>query len=95
MQMKFGMIALLLGAAGLFFYSIEPADATMYVDSEERRSTMFGTFLFTSIMMGALGLILAFMARRSIEIEQETEPSSMVVPQIKQESNIVRHIIAA
>ena len=93
--MKLEMIALLLGAAGLAFYPIGPADATMYVDSAERRSTMFGTFLLISVMVGVLGTIFACMARSSVPSEPEMEPSSMVVPQIKQESNIVRHIIAA
>ena len=93
--MKVGMIALLLGAAGLVFNPIEPADATMYVDSEERRSAMFGTFLLISVMLGALGMLIAGMARSPVPIEQEMEPCSTVVPQIKQESNIVRHIITA
>ena len=93
--MKAGMIALLLGAAGLVLYPIGPADATMYVDSEERRSAMFGTFLLIPVMLGALGILFVCMARSSVPIEPEMEPSSMVVPQIKQESNIVRHIITA
>ena len=93
--MKVGMIALLLGAAGLVFNPIEPADATMYVDSEERRSAMFGTFLLISVMLGALGILFAGMARSSVASEPDMEPSSMFVPQIKQESNIVRHIITA
>jgi hypothetical protein len=93
--MKLGMIALLLGAAGLVFYPIGPADATMYIDSDERRSAMFDTFLFISVIVGVLGTLFSCMARSYVPSEPEIEPSSMVVPQIKQESNIVRHIIAA
>lgn len=94
--MKVGIIALLVVAAsGLVLFPIGSAEAAMYVDSEERRSTMFGTFLLISLMVGALVTLSAIMARSSVANEPEIEPSSMVVPQIKQESNIVRHIIAA
>lgn len=93
--MKVGMIALLLAAAGLVLFPIGPAEATMYVDSEERRSAMFGTFLLFSMVVGALGILSALMTRSSVPSEPELEPCSMVVPQIKQESNIVQHIIAA
>ena len=94
--MKVGMIVMLVAAAaGVVLFPIGSAEATMYVDSEERRSTMFGTFLLLSVMVGALATVSTLMARSSVASEQENEPSSMVVPQIKQESNIVQHIIAA
>lgn len=94
--MKIGIIALLvLAAAGLGLFPVGLAEATMYVDSEERRSTIFGTLLLMALVAGALGVLTALMGRRSAASEPEMESSSVVVPQIKQESNIVQHIIAA
>lgn len=94
--MKIGIIALLvLAAAGLGLFPVGPAEATMYVDSEERRSAIFGTLLLMALVAGTLGILTALMGRRSAAGEPEMEPSSVVVPQSKQESNIVQHIIAA
>jgi fucose permease len=91
--MKVGIIALLvLAAAGLGLFPIGSAEATMYVDSEERRS---GSFVLMAFVAGALGILSALMGRRSIAIEPEMESSSVIVPQIKQESNIVQRIVAA
>ena len=94
--MKIGIIALLvLAVAGPGLFPVGPAEATMYVDSEERRSAIFGTLLLMALVAGTLGTLTALMGRRSAASEPEIEPSSVVVPQSKQESNIVQHIIAA
>ena len=94
--MKIGILASLLAAAtGLLLIPMGTAEAMMYVDTEERRSALFGAFLLITGMIGGLCLIFAFMARHSNKIEPSLEPSSVVVPPTKQESNIVPHIITA
>ena len=94
--MKISILASLLAfATGSLFVPTETAEAMMYVDTEERRSTLFGAFLLITGMLGGLCLIVAFMARDSKGIEPSLEPTSVVVPPTKQESNIVPHIITA
>jgi hypothetical protein len=94
--MKIRILALLFAAAtGSLLIPMGTAEAMMYVDTEERRSTLLGAFLLITGMVGGLCLIFAFMARDSNKIEPSLEPSSVVVPPAKQESNIVPHIITA
>jgi hypothetical protein len=92
--MKIRMIMFALAAAAMFFSSTGSAEAAMYVDSEERRTALVGTFALVSCIMVASCLLFAVMARNSAA-EEELQPSSEVVPPIKQESNIVQHLITA
>ena len=92
--MKIGIGMCLLAAAVLFFFTTESADAAMYVDSEERRATLFGTFVIFSGLVGALCVLFMAVTRNSTASE-EPQLSSVVVPPIKQESNIVRHLVTA
>lgn len=91
-MMKIDMITLTLAAASFIFFPIGSADAAMYVDSEERRNAIFGTFVLMSALMGGLCALVALVPRKA---ETGLEPSSVVVPPIKQESNIVQHLITA
>jgi hypothetical protein len=87
--------AMCLVAAAVFaLFTTEPADAAMYVDSEERRSAMFTTFVLVLLASGGLCLAMALMTRTTDSFP-ELEPSSEFVPQIKQESNIVERLVTA
>jgi hypothetical protein len=94
-MMKIRVTVFLLAAAAFVLFPTGSAEATMYVDSEERRSAMFGTFLLVSLMMGVVCVLTALVAKNSDAVEPEMEPSSVVVPPIRQESNIEQHPIIA
>lgn len=94
--MKIAMLASLMAVvAGVFFIPISTAEATMYVDTEERRNNMVGTFVLITGMVGGLCTVFAFIGQNPSEFEEPTEPTSVVVPPTRQESNIVPHIITA
>jgi hypothetical protein len=88
------MIAFGLAAAPFLFFSTAPAEAAMYADTQERRDALLGTFIVVSALVGALCLLFAVLAQNCRSIE-EPQTSSVVVPPIKQESNIVRHLVTA
>jgi hypothetical protein len=92
--MNTGMITIALAAAAMIFFSTGSAEAAMYVDSEERRTALVVTFALVSGLMAAFCFVFAAMTRNSKMVE-EPQPSSVVVPPIKQESNIVQHLITA
>jgi hypothetical protein len=69
------------------------AEGTMYVDSQERRSTMAGSFVLMGVMAGGIAMLSALLSRGSTRIEQDLEQASVVVPPLKQESNIVQVMI--
>ena len=92
-MMKIGMVALTLATASFIFFPTGSADAAIYVDSEERRNTIFGTFVLMSALMAGLCAVFALIARTNAETE--LEPISVFVPPIKQESNIVQHLVTA
>lgn len=81
--------------AGSFLVPAGSAEATMYVDTEERRNGLLGTFVLISGMIGGLCIVFALITRDSGRIEASAEPTSVVVPPTKQESNIVPHLITA
>jgi hypothetical protein len=94
--MKNALLASLVTlVAASFLIPAGSAEATMYVDTEERRNTLLGTFVLISGMVGGLCTVFALITRDSGSIEESAEPSSVVVPPTKQESNIVPHLITA
>ena len=92
--MKMGFVMFVLSAAALVLFSTGSAEAAMYVDSEERRTATFSTFVLVTGLISALCVLITVLARNSKVIE-ESQQSSVVVPPIKQESNIVQHLVTA
>ncbi len=90
--MKFAVI-LILAAAGALLFPLATADATTPELLEERRSSMLATFLLISLMMGGFCMLCAYHLSTSLPSDPTLELSSVVVPPIKQESNIVLGII--
>ena len=91
--MKIGIIVLLsVVAAGPLLFPVASAAGTTYADPDERRSSMLGTLILLSALVGGFGILCAFMKRIS-SAELEIESSSVVVPPVEQESNIVQPII--
>ena len=81
-----------VAVAALVLFSNGSAEAAMYVDSEERRTGLLGSFVLIAGLSSALCILVMFMERNSQNIE-EPQAYSAVVPPIKQESNIVQDII--
>lgn len=91
--MKIAIILLLAAVAiGPLLFPLAYAAGTTDADPEERRGAMLGTFLLLSTLLGGLCIIFVHMTKKA-SIELEMESSSVFVPPIKQESNIVQGII--
>ena len=83
------------GALALAAIPAGDADATYgMANVAEARNTMFNTFMLMSILAAGFCALAAHISRTSDSITQlPEEPNSVVVPQIRQESNIVHAIV--
>lgn len=84
--------ALLVLAALAASFPLSTAWATSPAEIEQGKRTMLDMFLFVWLLAGGFSALAMYATRNSAEVE-ELESSSVVVPPVKQESNILQNMI--
>jgi hypothetical protein len=93
MNNRIRFVVLVIASTVAWVFLPAGADASMYGDVQQIRQTLFQTFLVMAFgAAGVIGLLVCVLRMQHADEEVHVQ-SSVVVPLIKQESNIVRDII--
>lgn len=93
MKVNIRVLALACGTATSFFLFPAGAEATMYGNVQEIRDSMSQVLWVMAIAVAGFSGLLAWISRIGSADEIMIPLNSVVVPPIKQESNIVQGII--